>query len=514
MTEPTESILVVDDSPSKRYVLGRWLRRGGYAITEATTGAEALERMEDTDIDLVILDVRLPDMSGFTVSERIKENPAHASTPVIHVSAAAVEMEDRKQGLARGADAYLVDPIDPEELLATVHAILRYYRGRQQAERYAARLAVLTRLTLKLGTARNLAQLLRDAVAGAAVIYQGPVVVYVQDPDGPWMGATVAGPGGQPAVRSAAPPDGVFPPPGGLDDVRPERIDLVPWPKDQTVRVVSVGTRPDRSPVHIAVSTGAADVGSPLLTLLGQAVASAVETMRAYTVEHQLALTLQRSLLPRALPQVDGVEMAVRYVPASENAEIGGDFYELSCLDGEVIVAVGDVGGHSLHAATVMAEVRHATRAYLAEGHSPGQVIHQLSTLMSRMIPNEIVTMCLLTLDPGSGRIRLANAGHPAPLIIEAGAARSVGGRVPLLGIASTGPSEIELELARGATMVLYTDGLVERRGENIDTGIARLASAAARVEADLDTYCDRLLEQVGPAEPFDDIAIVALRRA
>lgn len=514
LTRPSASILVVDDSPSKRYVISRWLRRGGYTIIEATTGAEALERLDDTHVDLVVLDVRLPDMSGLSVSEKIKQNPAHAAIPVIHVSAAAVEMEDRTLGIARGADAYLVEPIDPEELLATVYAILRYYRGRQQAERYAARLSVLTRLTLKLNSARTMDQLLSDAAAGAATIYQGPVVIFAQHLDGPWLAGFSDGPGRAPTVRVAAPPDGAFPPSGSLDDIEPRRLGMVDWPPSDTVRVLTVGTRPDRSPVHVAVPSGSADVGSPVLNLIGQAIATSMETMRAYTIEHQLALTLQRSLLPRRLPRIAGLDVAVRYVPASDTAEIGGDFYELSTLDDVLAVAVGDVGGHSVHAATVMAELRHATRAYLAEGHSPGEVIYRLSSLMRRLIPDEIATMCLLTLDPATGKARLANAGHPPPLIIHSGAVVPVTGRVPLLGIAQAERAvESEVELPPGGTMVLYTDGLVERRGETIDDGMARLARAAARIEDELDAYCDRLLVDVGPADPADDIAIVALRR-
>ena len=168
MTGKVASILVVDDSPSKRYVICSWLRRGGYELTEARTGAEALERMKDTKVDLVVLDVRLPDMSGFAVCERIKGDPAHAATPVIHVSAAAIEMVDRTQGLARGADAYLVEPIEPDELLATVHAILRYYRGRQNAERLAARLSVLASLSMDLNSAATASELLANAAAGTA----------------------------------------------------------------------------------------------------------------------------------------------------------------------------------------------------------------------------------------------------------------------------------------------------------------------------------------------------------
>jgi serine phosphatase RsbU (regulator of sigma subunit) len=255
------------------------------------------------------------------------------------------------------------------------------------------------------------------------------------------------------------------------------------------------------------------DPGAPVLTLLGQAVAGAVQTLTARVAEHRVALTLQQSLLPDRLPRVDGFDLAKRYVPASEVAEIGGDFYELSRLDGQLVVAVGDVGGHSLHAATVMAELRHALRAYLVEGHSPAQVLDRLNALMCQVLPDEIATVCVLTLDPATGRVRLANAGHPGPLLVEADRVTLLAEHDALLGIRSTPATERELDLPAGASLVLYTDGLVERRGDSIADGIARLMRAAARPEADLDAYCDRLLQQVGPEKPSDDIAIVALRR-
>jgi DNA-binding response OmpR family regulator len=506
------TILLVDDSTSKRYILASWLRRGGYELIEATTGAEALRRMKDTAVDLVVLDVQLPDMSGFAVCEQIKGDPAHASTPVVHVSAAAVEPEDRTQGLVRGADAYLVEPIDPDELLATVHAILRFYRGRQYAERLAARLSMLASITTTLNRSRTTAGLVNESVRAATTIFRAPAMVCVERMDGQWLLATVAGPTEEPVVtRQASAPAGLGGP-GTPIEVRPARLGLAGWPDPGLVRVVTAAGRPNRNSVHVGVPADISDPGSPVLTLLAQAIAAAGETMRLYTVEHQLALTLQASLLPQRLPFVPGLDLARRYVPASETAEIGGDFYELMPLGDQFVIAVGDVGGHSLHAATIMAELRHAMRAYLAEGHSPGSVIQHLNTLVLRL-PSEIATLCLIILDPVTGAARVANAGHPAPLLVHDGTVTQFVEHGALLGLAGSTAPEFEIEIPPGATVVLYTDGLVERRGEPISVGIGRLVEAAAQPEADLDAYCDRLLRDVGPETPGDDIALVVLRR-
>src|SRR5690242_7672128 len=147
------AVLVVDDTPSKRYVLASWLRRGGYQVVEAGTGAEAIELVRGGGISLVVLDVRLPDLSGFEVCERIKSDPSCGVMPVIHVSAAAIHADDRTQGLERGADAYLVEPIDPDELLATLASVLRYYQARRHAEQLAERLTRLARVSVAMSAA-------------------------------------------------------------------------------------------------------------------------------------------------------------------------------------------------------------------------------------------------------------------------------------------------------------------------------------------------------------------------
>ncbi|GIH15894.1 fused response regulator/phosphatase [Rugosimonospora africana] len=509
----TGSVLVVDDSPSKRYVLSSWLRRAGYSVLEAATGGEALRQVDAVDVDLVVLDVQLPDMTGFDVCERIKSQPAHAATPVIHVSAAKVESVDRTQGLSRGADAYLVEPIDPDELLATAQAVLRYYRARQEAERLASRLGKLARLAVDLNTATDLRHLLRTAAAGTADIFGGPAAVCAETPDGGRLCAVTDRPDPTPTLESWA-GRGFDVPVGSIFRDQP----ATGWPGsgwggEPTVRILGARPRTDRPPVFVVVPHDRDLEDVPVLTQIGQTVVAAIEGARAYAQEHQLALTLQRSLLPARLPEVQGYELAVRYVPASDQAEIGGDFYELCQLDGRLAVAVGDVTGHSLHAATVMAELRHATRAYLSEGHPPAAVLDQLNQLLVRLIPDETATICLLDVEPATGTVRLASAGHPPPLLVSEGGTRFITHRSRLLGLPGLRATHTTLTLDPGTAIVLFTDGLVERRGEDIEDGLALLARAAVPVDADLERFCDRLLAEVAPAEPDDDIAVVVLRR-
>ena len=202
MSEAPGMLLLVDDDEAKRYVLGTWLRRAGHTVTEVGTGREALAMAATAD--LVLLDVNLPDMSGFDVCRQIKTDPRTAAIPVIQVSATAVEVADRAHGLTQGADAYLVEPTEPDELLATVTAALRYYRARTRAERTAAMLAALASTTLDINAAETFDGLVAAAAAGAARIFSVPAVLILEMPDGQTR-RTAAAPGTQEPVRRGGP---------------------------------------------------------------------------------------------------------------------------------------------------------------------------------------------------------------------------------------------------------------------------------------------------------------------
>jgi CheY-like chemotaxis protein len=506
------TVLVVDDSPTKRYLLVNWLRRAGFQVAEAQTGAEALAGVAAGPVDLVVLDVRLPDMNGLEVCERIKAD--HPATPVIHVSAHAVDVADRTQGLTRGADAYLAEPIEPEELVATAQAVLRYYRARQRAELLADRLARLADTTMAVTTAPTYASLLEAAACGAAEIFRGPAAVVAETSDGDCLAAVCAGPGGPASIVPWVVDDGDVPVGATVRDEPMGRWGLVDWPAgERSLTVAAARLRADRAPLYVVVPTSSQMRGSPVLVQLSQAVAAAIEAQRSFDEEHRIAITLQRSLLPSRIPTIAGLDLAVRYEPASAQTEIGGDFYELGMLDGHLLMAIGDVAGHSLHAATVMAELRHAVRAYAVEGHQPGAVLERVNELMRVLLPGESATICVLQLHPGTGRVRMASAGHLPPLVSTDGRVEFVEHRAPLLGVRATRPADLEFTVPRGATLLLYTDGLIERRDADIDVGLAALAECARRVDDDLDRFCERLLVELAPAQINDDVAVVALRR-
>ena len=203
MTGAAGSVLLVDDDEAKRYVMATWLRRAGHTVTEVGTGAEALASAGLAE--LILLDVNLPDMSGFDVCRTIKGDARTAAIPVIQVSATAVAVTDRAHGLTQGADAYLIDPSEPEELLATVTAMLRYSRARQRAERMAALLSVLASVNMDINAAETFGGLARAAAAGAVRVFGVQAVLLLQMPDGQ-VSRTSASPQRPDPVRRGGPP--------------------------------------------------------------------------------------------------------------------------------------------------------------------------------------------------------------------------------------------------------------------------------------------------------------------
>ncbi|MEU5721257.1 PP2C family protein-serine/threonine phosphatase [Micromonospora sp. NPDC047738] len=391
--------------------------------------------------------------------------------------------------------------------------MVRYHEARQRAELLAERLVALADTTVQMHAAPNFGRLLAAAAAGAARIFKSPAAVIAETFDGDGLAAVAAAPAAAGVlvpwtIDSAGVPIGTT---VRIDE--PGNWGLVGWPTGDTVTVAAARLREDRAPLYVVVPTATQTVRTPVLVQLAQAVASAVEAQRSFDQEHRIAVTLQRSLLPRRLPEIAGLDLAVRYEPASAHTEVGGDFYELVMLDGHLLMAIGDVAGHSLHAATVMAELRHAVRAYAVEGHPPGVILDRVNELMRILLPNELATLCLLLLDPGSGLVRLASAGHLPALISTGGRVEFVQQSAPLLGVRAPRPPDLEFVLPAGAALVLYTDGLIERRDTTIDEGMAALAAVATRVDDDLDQFCQRLLVELAPPEIHDDVAVVAVRR-
>jgi PAS domain S-box-containing protein len=277
---------------------------------------------------------------------------------------------------------------------------------------------------------------------------------------------------------------------------------------DKVIGVIEVGVRAPRQ-------LGPDDVD--LLRLTADRVALAIEHVRAYGREHRIAETLQRSLLPQTLPSLPGVALAGRYLPAASEAEVGGDWYDaIGLTGGRVLLVMGDVSGKGLAAASTLGALRNAIRAYALEDHGPAQIATRLNQfVLAEPSREHMATLVLAVFDPVDAELSWVNAGHPPPLTLSAdGTPHYLGGArsVPLGVLAFPNYEQETVTLKPGGAVVLYTDGLVERRAESIDLGLDRLSNAAAGSPLEAEALCDRLLHAALPTgATSDDVALLAL---
>lgn len=253
-----------------------------------------------------------------------------------------------------------------------------------------------------------------------------------------------------------------------------------------------------------------------LLSAAGQ-VAVAFERATLADARREMAETLQRTLLPGELPALDGVAVTARYLPAVHGTRAGGDWYDVLAVDGgRVALVVGDVVGHGAPAAAVMGQLRAALATLLLAGFPPHRALERLDRFASQLPGAQVSTVACLVLDPSTGRLSYSSAGHPPPLLLHPeGDIHLDGAGGPALGVAPAAQrSQASATVGTGATLLLYTDGLVEHRGTALDDGIDRLlAAAGSRRALRLPALLDGVLaDLIAPTGASDDIAVVALR--
>jgi serine/threonine-protein kinase RsbW len=272
-----------------------------------------------------------------------------------------------------------------------------------------------------------------------------------------------------------------------------------------SLTIVSAGSGRRFGPDDVALAEDLAD-----------RVALVVAKERRYDAARQVSHTLQSSLLPAELPEIEGLSLAVRYLPGTRDAEVGGDFWDVVQLpDGEAAFVLGDVAGHDMGAAAAMGQLRSACRALRPQTTTPGDLVALMHDTWGQLGIDRIATAIFARIVPSSGRLRVASAGHPAPVIAEPGTAT-----LAALDPASPfgAPRHLgtgwETTLPRGAAIVFYTDGLVEDRGRDIDEGTQRLLSVVRDAPTlDPDTLADHLISAVPPVDRDDDVAILIARR-
>jgi PAS domain S-box-containing protein len=267
---------------------------------------------------------------------------------------------------------------------------------------------------------------------------------------------------------------------------------------------------------------GAITVGQPAgdaldRGLLGSVVsraAVALDNALLYAAQQGTAATLQRSLLPRRLPDVPGVSAAARYLPGATGASVGGDWYQGVQVGERLVLAMGDVMGHGMRSAARMGQLRAVVATLALEGHGPRALLERLAGSCDVLLDLDLATLLVASLDPRTGRLTVASAGHPPPLVVPPQRPPSyveVEPGPPIGTVAGTYP-EACVQLEPGSALVLYTDGLVEQRGETLDAGLERLRTAVAQQVLPPDELAQHVLDALGRSTGgSDDVALLVL---
>lgn len=553
-------VLVVDDDRALLEALPEALRlrMPGVVVETCDSGAGGLERILATDYDAIVSDIKMPEMDGLALLDQIRL--LRPDTPTLLITGHG-EHDLAIQSLRAGAYDYIRKPIDRDYLVASLRRAIQVRQLRRQVseqqaalERHARdlertvqtrtqelsqaveRIRALTEVAVAIHAARDVEQVLRS-VAEATCRLSGAQTAVAAFFRGYTDFARLTDPRAWDAIAA---PRAATTGPLDVTDLIPvlahvsargesERVDDArQHPVFRGVRIgaapaisclaVPVRSRSGKSLGVIAAGHEAprwfAEEAQTQIEALARQAAVALENAVLYERQRGIAETLQRSLLPDQLPEFPGIALAARYRPGRGDA-VGGDWYDVFTLPtGQIALVMGDVAGKGVWAAAAMGQLRNALRAYAIEGNSPATVAERLNRLVD---PGTMATLLYLVFDPITWAIRYVNLGHPPALLVTPeGATSFLGGGSPPLGAAPGISYREETATFRPrSTLVLYTDGLVETRGEPIDVGMERLRQAAAHAGSlDIDPLLDRLVAGAldGAAAVDDDIALLAVR--
>jgi serine phosphatase RsbU (regulator of sigma subunit)/anti-sigma regulatory factor (Ser/Thr protein kinase) len=383
---------------------------------------------------------------------------------------------------------------------------LREQAARAEAERVAEIVGGMQALVDAALGHRSLDGILRDLVAQVrGVLDAGKATIYLSDDSGALsIGASTPGEqaGGEEfAARVAESREAIL----ARDD------SLIGVPLLAESKVTGVLVAGAVSPREFS------EEDLTLVRLAAERVGLAIAHARVYEREHRIAETLQRSLLPESVPELPGFDVAASYIPAAAEAEVGGDWYDVIPIAGGAVgLVMGDVAGKGLAGASMVGRLRSALRAYALEGHDAGRVVERLNRLLwTEAEENQMATMLYVIVDPAASTVRWVNAGHLPPLVTARGEFRFLQGEasVPLGVLPFPTYEEASAPMNPGDSILLYTDGLVERPGEHLDDGLARLAASLDGAPEDPRELLAHLLATLVPeAGPADDVALLTLK--
>jgi serine phosphatase RsbU (regulator of sigma subunit)/CheY-like chemotaxis protein len=553
-------ILLVDDRPENLVALQAVLRPLGHNLVTAGSGEEALKRLLTEDFAVILLDVLMPGMDGFETAFQIKQRDRTRDVPIIFLTAISRDESDALQGFSSGAVDYVTKPYEGWMLRAKVQVFVELHQKTEQLKQQRELLA--TRLDQRfVEEARQLRKLADASLTLTSTLAVDSILDAVTEQARDIIGAhhaqttVLLGEEDDEAPRRTSVSLVVSPEYEGWaasrEGVQSSPLTQTVWQRMRPIRVPrgQAASRPEgraletvepRHPAlqgwlavplagHNARVLGLLEVADKedgdfteadesILVQLAQLASVAIENAELFEREHELAETLQRSLLPQRLPVLSEVRLAARYLPAGGGGDVGGDWYDAIALPGgQVVLAVGDVAGRGAQAAAVMGQLRIGMRAYALQGMDPADVLRSLDRLLQGLSAAYMATAFYLLLDPETETARYANAGHPPPLAIgpDGGLRWMEEGVAVPLGVQPDGDFRTyEMKVPRGSTLLLYTDGLVEERASPIDDGLTRLSRAVEPPDVDLNLLCDRVLERMDAQGKPDDVALLAARLA
>ena len=558
------AVLIVDDRPENLEALEAFLEPLGARIVTAGSGREALRLLTTEQFAVILLDVQMPEMDGFETAAFIRSRTETRSIPIIFLTGISASPENVFRGYEAGAVDYIVKPVDPAILRSKVAVFVELFEKTREIARQAQLLREqeqerrereaaeqrLRRSRFLAGVAAALEKRLdvkgrAGQLAHTCVPELGDVaLVQLVEPDGVVEVAALATRGVQDetlrrlvGTRSNLSAFGswVFDSPRGrlVAPVTPEtwrelglgndgdmlcaRLDL----RSMIAVPLALGRR-SLGVLVVCASSAERDYGEDELELakeVARKAAMAVENSRLFEAEQERSKALQQSLLGRPEVSSAGVTAAWRYLPGTAELEVGGDWYDLIDREGgRILVAVGDVVGHGVQAATAMGKLRSAMGALGLVVESVPELISRLDQFAEKIEEARFGTVAAVQLQPETGELRYSLAGHPPPLVIDPeGKADFLegGAGLPLCIALDDGNGRPEGRgfLAEGSTLILYTDGLIERRADSIDSGLERLKNAAvARSGYEPERLCDEIVDEFAEGS-LDDLVFLCIRR-
>ncbi len=478
MAEPVD-ILLADDSDVGRYVIATMLRRAGFSVREVADGADAVREAILQPPDLAVLDVKMPGLGGLEACRRLKADPATSFVPVLLLSATFLDPADRVEGLDIGADAYLTQPVEAPVLIASINSLLRA----RVAERSERLIATEWRVTF-------------DAIGDAVVLVDSERRVRRCNR----AFAALAGVSSDEVAGKQ------------LDELLPALAGAVLAPRSAEL-TIEVGERVLR--LHVDELPDPESAGHAVVSLRDVTAEAelARERERVFRREQLISTTLQQALVQPRLPTIPGLRLSARYALAEADIAVGGDWFDAIRTEHGVWLAIGDMAGHGVAAAAQAVQLRHNLRLLAEEGYGPAEAMSRLGDLLADAELIDTATVTVAAINASLTSALMVCAGHPPAILLGADGGTRLIEEVhgPMLGYPGGRHEAVSIPIAEGDTLVLYTDGLVERRDETIDEGIERLRGVVAGT-AGTDVV-ERAFAALVPRAPADDAAILVAHR-